>query len=186
MSAVDAWIVSNWNEVALWLGSISSASRHESSAECNISTLCPKWIFIRCKVRSANRTHFVVLEPSNQFLDPVQWRDGIVIGEQHKFVVHLSKGKVASVGTVARRVVDPRGAVLLAHGLGVVFGFGIRDDDFEMRVGLLAQALKHDVKFVGVVDGGDQHGRLVRRTVLFEQNGDRFTFAHGAGDTPAS
>ena len=23
-------------------------------------------------------------------------------------------------------------------------------------------------------------------TVLFEQNGDRFTFAHGTGDTPAS
>ena len=54
------------------------------------------------------------------------------------------------------------------------------------RVGLLAQALEHNVEFVGVVDGGNQHGRLVRRAVLFEQNGDRFTFAHGTGHTPAS
>ena len=55
-----------------------------------------------------------------------------------------------------------------------------------MRVGLLTQSLKHDVKFVGVVDGWNQHGRLVRRTVFFEQNGDRFTLAHGVGETPAS
>ena len=76
--------------------------------------------------------------------------------------------------------------MLLANGFGVVLGFGVGNNDLKMGVGLLAKAFEHDVEFIGVVDGRNQDGRRVRRTVLFEQNGDRFTFAHGTGDTPAS
>ena len=48
-----------------------------------------------------------------------------------------------------------------------------------MRIGLLTEAPEHDVEFLGVVDGGDQHGRLERGAVLFEKNGYRLTLAHG-------
>ena len=57
----------------------------------------------------------------------------------------------------------------------------------EMGVCLLAEALEHDVEFIGVVDGGDEDRRFVRRSVFLEKNGNRLRgLAHVTGDTPAS
>ena len=186
VSAVHARIVRDGYELAFGLSTVAGAGGHELRAERHVGALGAERVVVGGEVGSAHRPDLGVVEPAHQFGHPVQGGHGVVVGEEHEVVVHLAQRKVAGVGTVAGRVVNPRGAVLFADRLGVVFGFGISDDELKMRIGLLAEALEDDVEFVGVVDGGDQHGRFVRRAVFFEQNGDRLTFAHGTGDTPAS
>ena len=186
VGAIHAGVVGDGHQFALGLRAVAGTSGHEFGTEGHVSTLGAERVVVRCEVGSAHRTDFGVVEPAYELGDPVQGRHGVIVGEQHEVVVHLAQGVVAGIGSVARRVFNPRCTVLFTHGLGVVFGLGVGDDEFEMRVGLLTQSLKHDVKFVGVVDGGNQHGRLVRRTVFFEQNGDRLTLAHEVGQTPAS
>ena len=170
VSAVDAGVVGNGHQFALGLGAVAGAGGHEFGAEGHISALGTERVVVGGKVGPAHRTDFGVVEPADQFGDPIEGWDGVVVGEQHEVVVHLTEGVVAGVGPVSRRVVNPRGAVLFAHGFGVVLGFGVGDDELKVRVSLLAQSLEHDVELVGVVDGWNQHGRLVRRTVFFEQN----------------
>ena len=180
MSAVHPGVVRDGHQFALGLGAVAGPGGHEFGAKGHVSTLGAEGVVVRRKVGAPHRSDLGVVEPTHQFGHPVQRRNGVVVGKEDQVVVHLVEGVVARIGPVAGRVFDPRGAVLLAHRFGVVFGLGVGDDHFEMRVGLLAQPAEHNVQFVGIVDGRDEHGRFVRRTVGLHQHGHgAIAVAHG-------
>ena len=186
VSAIHAGVVGDRHEFALGLCPVTCTCGHEFCTEGHVSAFGTEGVVIGSKIWPSHGPNIGVVKPAHQFRHPIEGRDGVVIGEEHQIMVHLAERKVARIGAVTAWVVDPRGAVFFTNGLGVVFGFGIGYDNLEMRVGLLAQSAKDDVEFIGVVDGRNQHGRFVRRTVFLEENRDRFSLAHETVHTSAS
>ena len=182
MGAVHTGVVGDGHQFALGLSAVPGPSGHEFGAKGHVSALGAKGVVVGCEIGAAHGSYLGVVEPAHQFGHPVQRRDGVVVGEQNQVVVHLVESEVARIGSVSGRVFDPRGAVLFAHRFGVVLGLGVGDDHFEVRVGLLAQSAEHDVQFVCVVDGWNEHGRFVRRAVVLHQHGHgAVAVAHGGG-----
>ena len=72
VSAVDARVVGNGHQFALGLGAVTGAGGHEFGAEGHISALGTERVVVGGKVGPAHRTDFGVVEPADQFGDPIE------------------------------------------------------------------------------------------------------------------
>ena len=133
MSAVDARVVGNGHQFALGLGAVTVPAVMNLVQKATSAHLAPNGSSSGAKLGPPTApTSGLSNQRTSLATQPRV--DGVVVGEQHEVVVHLTEGVVAGVGPVSRRVVNPRGAVLFAHGLGVVLGFGVSDDELKVRV----------------------------------------------------
>ena len=162
---VHARVVADGHELPFRACAVTGARGHEAGAKGDVGTLCAKGIVVGSKVGASDATHFRVGEPTHKVLDPVDGRDGVVVGEQDEVVVHGLQDVGARVGSVGGIVVKPRHAVLFADRTRVVLGLRIGHDDLVGRVRLSHEARQHAVQFIGVVDGRHQHGHAVGLTV---------------------
>jgi hypothetical protein len=136
MGAVDAWVVSDGDQFALWLSAVACPGGHEFCTKGYIGAFGTKGVVVGGKVGSAYSPDLWVVKPTNEFLNPVQGRHGIIVSEQDEVVIHLVQGEVARIRPIPRRVLNPSCTVLFAHGFGVIFGLGVRNHNLEVRVGL--------------------------------------------------
>ncbi len=165
MGTIHARVMADGHQLSFRACAVTRAGGHEAGAKGHVSALCTEGVVIRGKVGSSDATDLRVGKPAHKVLDPIDGRDGVVVGEQDEVVVHGLQDIGAGIGPVGGIVVEPRHAVLFAHLLGVVLGLGIRDDDLVGRVGLTHQAGQHAVQFVGVVDRRHQHRNAIGLTV---------------------
>ena len=101
MGAIDSGVVRDWNEFSLGLGAIACSCGHEFRTKGDVGTFCTEWVVVWCKIWSTDSTDFGVVKPANEFLNPVQRRNGIVVGEEDEVVVHLIECEITGVGSVA-------------------------------------------------------------------------------------